>query len=200
MADQAFWIDYEWDRDRASDGKSRYGAYVRGAMEEFRKSWDGTYETNLAGRFAEVAWRTATGPVMSPPFADWRAPVRSAGLQIDVEAEGCPLVATVDLACRWPRSLGHGHDGLRHWRSWPYERSWTGDYPRVPYGDEIVRGCYALASLRLLFAIPAAQLPAPPAAGHRPGEVEDTARKAVEAVVAELNRFVTPVSARLEES
>ena len=25
----AFWIDYDYDRENASDGVSRYGAYVR---------------------------------------------------------------------------------------------------------------------------------------------------------------------------
>jgi len=198
MPDQPFWIDYEWDRDRASDGKSRYGAYVRGAMQEFQKTWDGTYETNLAGHFAELAWRTATGPVMSPPFADWHAPVMSVDLQVDYEAEGCPLIAVVTLATSQPRALAHGYDGERHWRSWPYERSWTGDYPRDPYGDEFARNCFALASLRLMFAIPAARLPDAPSAARRPGEVEHTARMAAEAVVAELNRAVIPVLTRIE--
>lgn len=198
MPDQPFWIDYEWDRDRASDGKSRYGAYVRQAIDLFRETWDGTVQSGLPGRFAAIAWRTATGPVMSPPFADWRAPVMSAGLQVDYEAKGCPLIAVITLAASQPKALARGYDGARHWRSWPYERSWTGDYPRDPYGDEVARNSFALASLRLVFAIPAARLPDPPPAFRRPGEVEHTARKAVEAVVAELNRAVIPVITRIE--
>ena len=50
----AFWIDYDYDRENASDGISRYGAYVRrsSAMAE---SWDGTWDDAqvLAGRFGD---------------------------------------------------------------------------------------------------------------------------------------------------
>jgi hypothetical protein len=198
MTEVPFRIDYEWDRSRASDGRSRYGAYVRQAMDLFRETWDGTYESGLACRFAAAAWRQATGPVMSPPFAGWRAPVISADLQVAWEADDSPLVAVVTLATSQPQALVRGYDGERHWRSWPYEASWTGDYPRDPCDDELVRGSYALASLRLMFAIPAAQLPDPPPADHEPGDVEHAARKAVEAVVAELNRALMPVLTRIE--
>ena len=65
----AFWIDYDYDRENASDGVSRYGAYVR-QSSTLAESWDGTWDDAQVrqARFAEAAWATATTPVMSPGF------------------------------------------------------------------------------------------------------------------------------------
>ena len=39
----AFWIDYDYDRENASDGISRYGAYVRQSTS-LAECWDGTWD------------------------------------------------------------------------------------------------------------------------------------------------------------
>src|SRR5260370_27485119 len=79
VSSEVFRIDREHDRLAATDGVSRYGHYVRDRIPGgFAECWDGTFETRLAERFAALAWRTATGPVMSPPYADWRSPGLSA--------------------------------------------------------------------------------------------------------------------------
>ena len=44
----AFWIDDEYDREQASDGISRYGAYVRQASS-LGESWDGTWTIRTSG-------------------------------------------------------------------------------------------------------------------------------------------------------
>jgi len=197
-----FWVDYEHDRLVASDGVSRYGYYVRQRiLGGFGECWDGTFETRLAERFAELAWRTATGPVMSPPYADWRAPVLSARLGLDSDGDSPGLIATVDIASPWVRAFGRGHVGGRSW--WPWPRQDTpgrSDSPRNPYGDEVTSGGhYALASLRLVFPIPVQMLPAAPGPQHRRGEVEQTARQAVSILVTELNQVVGPVITTLEQ-
>ncbi len=199
---EVFWIEHEHDRQAASDGVSRYGVYVRDRIPGgFAECWDGTYETRLAERFATLAWRTATGPVMAPPYADWRTPVLSARFGLDSDGGSDGLIATVQAASHWPTALAHGFDRVRHWRSWPRERSWGEEWFRDPYGDEVAKGGhYALASLRLVFPIPAGLLPAAPTAQHRRGEVEETARRAVAALVAELNQVVGPVIGALERS
>jgi hypothetical protein len=203
VSGEAFWIDDERDRLGASDGVSRYGHYVRDRIPGgFAECWDGTFETRLAERFAALAWRTATGPVMSPSYADWRAPVLSARVGLDSDGDSPGLIATVEIASRWPQALGRGYVGGRSWWPWPRDHSLsTGDYPRDPYGDEVARGSYyALASLRLVFSIPARLLPAAPGTQHRRGEVEQTARQAVSVLVAELNQVVSPVIGTLERS
>ena len=50
-----FWIDHDYDRDRASDGVSRYGAYVRDRGHLFAEIWDGTFESSLTERFAALS-------------------------------------------------------------------------------------------------------------------------------------------------
>jgi hypothetical protein len=109
----------------------------------------------------------------------------------------------VEIASPWPAALGRGRIGGRSWQSWPRDYSFgrSEDYVRDPYPDEVARGgCYALASLQLVFPIAAGLLPDAPRARHRPGEVEETARQAVAVVVAEPNRAAGPVISVLERS
>jgi hypothetical protein len=197
----AFWIEHEHDRQAASDGVSRYGAYVGDRIPGgFDECWDGTYETRLAERFAAKAWAVARGPIMAPPYVDEHPDVLAAKLHVDYD-DDAGLIAGIELASRWPQPLGRGWDGTRHWWPWPREHSFTsGDYPRNPYGEETARHCYALASLRLVFAVPSERLPAPPGAQHKWGEVEQTARAVVAVLVAELNQVVNPVLRLLERA
>jgi hypothetical protein len=201
---EVFRIDREHDRLAASDGVSRYGHYVRDRIPcGFAECWDGTFGTRLAERFAALAWRTATGPVMAPPYADWRSPVLSARCGLDPDGDSGGLIATVEIASPWPAALGRGRIGGRSWQSWPRDYSFGRgeDYVRDPYPDEVARGgYYALASLQLVFPIAAGLLPDAPRARHRPGEVEETARQAVAVVVAEPNRAAGPVISVLERS
>jgi hypothetical protein len=200
-----FWIEHKHDGMAASDGVSRYGVYVRQRIHGgFAECWDGTFEDRLAERFAALAWHTATSPVMAPPYADWRSPVLSARFGIDADAGSDGLIASVEIASRWPRGLHdeRGHVGGRSWYSWRRERSLGGEeYFRAPYEDEVARGdYYALTTLRLVFPVPVRLLPDAPGAGHRPGEVEETARHAVAALTGELNRVTGPVVEALERS
>ncbi len=199
---EVFWIDFEHDRQAASDRVSRYGYYVRQRIPGgFAECWDGTCETRLAERFAALAWRAATGPVMAPPYADWRSPVLTAQVGLDADGDSPGLIARVEIASRWPQALGDETVTGRPWQSWPRERSWREEYFRGPYGDEVARGgYYALTCLQLVFPIPAELLPAAPAAQHRRGEVEETARHAVAALTDELNRVAGPVIGALERS
>lgn len=200
-----FWIEHEHDRMAASDSLSRYGVYVRQRIYGgFAECWDGTFETQLAERFAALAWHTATAPVMAPPYANWRSPVLSAKLGLDADSGSDGLIATVEIATRWRCGLGdeQGHAGGRSWYSWTRERSLNGEeYFRGPYEDEVACGrYYALTTLRLVFPVSVSLLPAAPGADHRRGEVEETARHAVAALTDELNRVAGPVIDTLERS
>jgi len=93
--------------------------------------------------------------------------------------------------------------GGRSWQPWPRDYSFGRgeEYVRAPYGDEVARGgCYALASLQMVFPVAAGLLPDAPGARHRPGEVEEAARQTVAVLVAELNRAVGPVISVLARS
>ena len=199
MTTRVFWIDHGHDKAAASDGISRYGAYVRdriAGIGGFGECWDGTWDTRLAERFAACAWETATSPVMAPPYAHSCRQVLSARLWVDAD-DDAGLIAAVTLAGGpWPP--GMGRIGGRAWRPWPHDRSWGEAFPREPYGSEIAAGGYALASLQLLFTVPASILPAVPR--PRRGEPERAAAQAVTALVDHLNEVTGPVLAALERS
>jgi hypothetical protein len=200
----AFWIDDEFDRSAASDGISRFGAYVRQRTSNgFDECWDGTFELALTERFAALAWQTATGPVMSPPYVRRHPVVLSARVEVNLEADDSSrrLAAAVELASRWPTGLERRWDGMHRWQQWIWENRLETSWPREPEGDEIARGdCFALPSLRLMFAVPTGDLPAVPVLPHVPGQVELAARAAVAVLVAQLNEVVGPVLLALERS
>jgi hypothetical protein len=193
-----FSVDREGDRLSASDGVSRYGAYVRDRIPGgFAELWDGTFEDRLRERFAKLAWSCATGPVMAPPYAGWRAPVLDVRLHLDDNGRD-GLIAAAELASPWPQGLRDRRYQLgESWHPWPREHSFgsDADCPREPWADEVTRGnCYALSSVRLVFAVPLGRLPDAPGAYRRPGEVEETAREAVSVLAAEFSAVVAPVA------
>ena len=110
----AFWIDYDYDRENASDGVGRNGAYVR-RSSALAESWDGTWDDPQVrqARFAEAAWATATTPVMSPGFVRRHPRVISAAVQYNTW--DVTLTGTVQLITPWPRSLA----GSRDLAAWP---------------------------------------------------------------------------------
>ena len=67
-------IDDAADRSRASNGISRYSAYLRNSSSEFR-DYDDTVASPV--EFAAAAWRNATGPIMGPGYAEIRADITS---------------------------------------------------------------------------------------------------------------------------
>lgn len=196
----AFWIDHDYDRDRASDGMSRYGAYVRDRQRLFAEIWDGTFDSDRTEQFAAIAWRTATGPVMSPGYV--RRHPRVLGAALEVSDWDGSLVAAVDLVIpqpgplRWATTATGGT-----WRDWPAET--LIDPPRYyePSGQELASSPYLLASASLRFTVATGRLPHPPTG---PGDAErpliETAQHAVREPVSELSRVVGPVIETLEQS
>ncbi len=198
----AFWIDYGYDADHASDGASRYGAYVRmAAGTVFAECWDGTWDSpaHRAARFAAAAWQTATGPVMAPGYIRMHPRVLSA--RTEVNGWDGSLTGAVTLAAPWPAPLARSGDwrGGQRWQDWPLQHTLGGpDFYREPGEDELTRGPYLLAKARLLFPLAAGALPAAPD-GPRDA-LEDTARTAAEALVSAMNTAVAPVLDALERA
>jgi hypothetical protein len=191
----AFRIDEDYDNANASDGVSRYGAYVRNSVSQFAECWDGTWDDpqSLRVDFATTAWRVATGPVMAPGYVRFHSRILDARLERN-NWDGS-MTAAVILAAPWPRPLASSHEWQRgaRWRDWPVMRNFGTD--DVTYNDpteqELTRSAYAMASVRLAFPVPDSGLPTPPSG---PADaLEATARTAVSHVVDALNRIVTPV-------
>ena len=91
------WIDLDYDRTQASDGQSRYGAYVRDyarLFDPWQDAPDGV--TGDPVEFAIAAFRVATGPIMSPGFVRWHPRVCGYGVEHSDNGEG-RLVVFSDL-------------------------------------------------------------------------------------------------------
>jgi hypothetical protein len=186
-AGRVCWVDADWDRTNASDGVSRYGAYLRGHTEAFAPL-DGPDAGGITldpGEFAAAALRVATGPIMSPGYVCWHPRVLDHTVGHGQDPEPGRLVCVVTLAISLPVRLGSP------WRSWT-ER--FGDPWCEPDGDRHA----ALASLALRWLLPTSALPRPrpPAASGEPN-LRD-AKASVAALVAEINATAGPVLATLE--
>src|SRR5215211_2160838 len=94
---QAFWLDEQFDRQQAPDGRSRFGAEVRRRAEEFSDAWGDIAPV----RFAVTAWRLAT--TLSPGYVRWHRRVLSA-ICLRSPWDGS-LTCEVNLVGPWPAEL-----------------------------------------------------------------------------------------------
>jgi hypothetical protein len=180
------WIDRDHDRASASDGVSRYGAYLRDHAHRF-DPWQDAPEgvTGDPVEFAIAAFKVATGPIMSPGYVRWHGRVQDhhAGRSED---DG-RLLLSVTLAVPSPVRLPWD------WRGW--ERDFHDRY-REP--DD--RRPAGLARLELRWPVGTDQLPTP-TGPRRPGvpNLADAAG-AVAVLVEQVNATCGPVLADLEAS
>jgi hypothetical protein len=196
MSGTAFWIDAEYDRENASDGRSRFGAYIRQSSRVARCWSDDTDDSDLERRllFAEATWETANSPVMSPGYVRTHPRIRQAVVRDDFEHLG----ALVELAVPWLAALTRSRDwvGGTYWRDWIREEFVGSEAFFAPEGEEFTRS-FLLTTTRLMFPFPNVQLPALP-----PSHTDATiaAREVVADLVDAMNAVVTPVIATLERS
>jgi hypothetical protein len=182
------WVDLAWDRTGASDGVSRYGAYLRGHAELF-EPWHGEQTpdriTRHPGDFATAAFQVACGPIMSPGYVCWHPRVLDFEVGYGENPDPDRLVISLTLGIALPMWLGSP------WWSWTtyMGREWSEP-------DETRHA--ALASLRLRWPLPVATLPRPrpPTRLGEPNLAD--ARASLRALVAEINATAGPVLARLE--
>ena len=184
--DRVCWVDSDWDRSQASDGISRYGAYLRGHTELFdpwREAPSGI--TRDAGEFAIAALQVATGPIMSPGYLRWHPRVLDYKLDHGENPEPGRLVCQVTLATSPSLWLGSP------WWSWTtyLGRDWSEP-------DDASHA--ALARLELRWPLPVATLPhpRPPARPGYPNLAD--AKASVRALVAAINQTAGPVLAKLD--
>jgi hypothetical protein len=154
-APTAFWVDQDYDRAHASDGISRYGAYLRDVAFE---PWT---DNDQAVEWAAFAWRRATGPVMSPGYVRYHPRVLAARL----ERSGWDgsLAAGVNLVSFWPeeikapltRGLKLG-DRDAYWQDWPIQCLGDTVSYYEPSEADVAARPYLLATIGLQFTVPPA--------------------------------------------
>jgi hypothetical protein len=183
----AFWVDADYDRGHASDGTSRYAAYVR------RGSWESYTDDYQAAELAVFAWERATPPVMAPGYVRRHPRVRAATLERSYW-DGS-LIARVDL-------ITSQHQGLRRllgWADWPVERRFAAEGWYEPGDEDLARGPYLLCTASLRFAVPCEGLPLPPC-GDSPEGLTEACVASVAALLTSLNAVTLPVIEQIEAS
>jgi hypothetical protein len=182
---RALWPDEAYDRDNASDRRSRYGAYLRQHTPRFTDVGDDP------GEFAQWAFTIACSPIMSPGYVrthcrvqrvDWcRDGARRPALRLGLVAPLPPGVAAV-IGGAWRGWTAHGFGTARYWAE-PEDN----DRPAV------------CTTVTLYCPLDLPQLPTPV---YRAGGVADldTAKSAVAAVCRQVNDCAGAVLAALDGS
>jgi hypothetical protein len=172
-------IDDVHDLARASDGFSRFGAYL--AMRLPAVIDDDPDVLTDPVRWAAFAWATATTPVMSPGYLDWNGPIEDIQVCWD---EGQLLVEAV-LRTSPPVDLPG-------WRGW--ERDRQGNLVEPRYSNRV-----ALAQVALRALLDDVRLPRPPREPHCREEVVATAKTAISSVAQAVEDLLAPAVAALAD-
>ncbi|MFJ6212173.1 hypothetical protein ACIQGZ_02375 [Streptomyces sp. NPDC092296] len=168
-------IDDADDRDRSSDGDSRYGAYLALHAAEFHDGGPlGAVE------FARTVWWIATSPVMSPGYVRIRPDLHSLAPVITDDG----LALRIDVPVRH-HALAHRPTGSTgDWQTDPWDRSGN-PWPRLTEPGTH-RHPALLLTATLLIPVPDSVLTVPTA--HRPGPaLTRQAKHAVKALVRHAN-------------
>lgn len=182
--------DDPYDRARASDGRSRLGAYLDQHLDRFHE-YDAPDTPLSAEEFAMAVWDVATAPVMSPGYVRTRPDLGH--VRLAPADDGSGLVARVGV-------LLH-HSALKSrlpfaWRDWE-------PYRYHPEHDERYDGLTAPDNDRpavLITAEVSAPLPGrlyTPMDTRGPGLIED-AKQAVRLLVEQINAHAGPMVATVQ--
>lgn len=192
-----FRLDHEYDRDRVSNGHSRYGVYLNDrsatTFEEIASDYD---DRDAAVPFACAAWRIACGPVMVPPFVVFPKRILSARLERNDWDGGAIL--NVELRTDRPQALCDARTSDGRWYyGWP--TSYSGDYEGIG-GRELADGrAYLLTTAQVLLRVPKGTLPSVTAVRTHGEALYVQAVECLDAVVRVLNREIGPLLDQLED-
>jgi hypothetical protein len=183
---EAFWIDHDYDRERATGGSSRYAEHVRGNVAAFDAAWGDIAPVT----FACAAWRLATTP--TPSLVRQHRRILSAAC--DRNPWDGTLTAHVLLVSPLPAELTSSREWWRDrgWREWPQ----TFGQFLEPTDQDLTRNPFLRTTLLVDASVPLKALPPAP---EGPFEtLPETAHLAVAAMVKELNELLNPIIHQLE--
>lgn len=192
-------IDDDYDQDRASNGVSRFGEYLRLNAELFRDSWsDEPAPVEDPVEFAVHAWRVATGPVMAPGYVQERPDLSAVTLHRD-DYDGA-LYADVHVRLHHSQIGGGAKRFPYSWQDWESDRGWgPGEAPYLPLGEP--RGNKRVSVMAsTIVRVPGREwsgLVTPTAYEGR--TLLDEARETLAAVVRNLNADAAPIVSRILE-
>ncbi|MCW2919229.1 MAG: hypothetical protein JWN52_7297 [Actinomycetia bacterium] len=185
---EGFWIDHDYDRERAAGGSSRYAEHVRRNVAAFDGSWGDIAPVT----FACAAWRLATTP--SPPYVRWHRRILSAAC--DRNPWDGTLTAHALVVSPLPAQLTNSREWWRDrgWRDWPQT---FGQY-LDPTDQDLTRTPFLRTTLLIDVPVPLDALPPAPDGPFK--TLPQTAGLAVAVLVKELNELLNPIIRRLESA
>jgi hypothetical protein len=137
-----FEIDRQDDRERSSDGISRYGAYL---AQRYDSALDHD-EIDDPHRWAAWCWHVATPPVMAPGFVRQLDPIiRTIVYRDDWQGD---LAARIEVATPWPARLPG------RWQAWQQSATGRIEAPELRAGAPV-----ALATVTLEVILEGLELP-----------------------------------------
>ena len=182
--DKLVYVDEAYDRDYASDGTSRYGAYLQSRAHLFI---DDGYPLDAVS-FAALAWQIANSPIMSPGYVQMTSPVFAVvcrGSEDDPDL----LVADVEVRLPWPSRLTQRDLAGSGVRDWDRAMPWAQD--SGPYVEPADHQSALLVTARIRLALlDRADLPAP--ARACPVDVE-LAKQVVDQLCRNITWRATPI-------
>ncbi|KQV05612.1 MULTISPECIES: hypothetical protein [unclassified Kitasatospora] len=179
------YTDDAYDRERASNGHSRYGAYLADRADQF----GGPRNPLTPVEFATAAWHIATSPVMSPGYVLIRPDL--ATLTADVDEEG-------NLHLRAELPITHRALAVRpavrmdDWST--YRDTWNPSpwHPRIQ--PETVTRPTLLTTAVFLIPVPLHLLTAPAGGYHATRTVQE-AKRTVQALAQHANQHAHLIGA-----
>ncbi|MEU1418659.1 hypothetical protein [Kitasatospora sp. NPDC005751] len=181
-------IDDTHDREQASDGRSRYGAYL--TRHAHRLNDDGRPLTPAA--FAVAAWRIATAPIMAPGYVRVRPDLHALTVET-AEDDPAGIVLRITAPLRH-RALAHLPEP-GHWQDWEADRWADGPWPTLAEPIPGRRPVLAVTAT-ILLPVPAVLLPTPASTRPGPGLLRD-AQHTVTVLADYANRHGAPEVADL---
>lgn len=181
-------VDDTYDRGYASDGESRFGAYLRprvtGSGDE--------YALVTAEEFAAAVWHIGTSPVMSPGYVRLRPDVHHILPTWPDHYDG---TLHFDVHIRLPHTtLPTGRDLSPMWQDWqPAPRSMDDDPYRVWWEPDRAGNALLTTTVIRLAVDDSWGLPTPTSRDRLTAE----AKQSVAAVAAAVNRQAGPAVAAL---
>lgn len=187
-------VNDPYDRDNASDGHSRYGAYLRQNANLFRDAWsDEPRPVEDPAEFAVHAWRVATGPIMVPGYVQVRPDLH--GITLHRDQDDHALYADIHVPLRHHHIGGNTKRFPYAWQDWEKESSW-GEDGRYRGQLEPQPGKKPAVLATAIVRVPGRDWPSLPVPSAYEGRtLVNEAREAVSLVAAYINETAGPMVA-----
>lgn len=177
---RAFTTNDRQDEALASDGVSRYGAYLRQRSHTFRHDGQDCPPTTDPVRFVITAWTIASSPIMAPAYVTPHPRIQDVTVHWDDDHRAA---LAVQIAVAAPAAANHLPSPWRGWIHHHEPQRWFD-----PYDNDSVT---VLTTLTVRLPLNPTRLPAPQYRSGAPDTI--VAKHAVAAVCRDLNAELNDV-------